>query len=152
MFCKYCGKQLDDDARFCPSCGKAQIEVSEQPTDAAMGQNAGAAQEAVADILDDIPNKLEKLNPLCVAGLVLTILAFFIDYYCVVKLLAFILSFNGLRQIRKNKQKGVALAISCMAVTGILGLINIARIIEYARYESAAYGALDGVLQWIGGF
>jgi hypothetical protein len=23
-FCKHCGKKIDDDARFCPSCGKEQ--------------------------------------------------------------------------------------------------------------------------------
>ena len=22
MFCKYCGKELDDDAKFCKYCGK----------------------------------------------------------------------------------------------------------------------------------
>ena len=25
MYCKYCGKEMEDGARFCPSCGKETV-------------------------------------------------------------------------------------------------------------------------------
>ena len=28
MFCKYCGKAIDEDAKFCSGCGKSTVEVS----------------------------------------------------------------------------------------------------------------------------
>ena len=31
MYCKHCGKQIDDDAKFCPECGGA---VASRSTDA----------------------------------------------------------------------------------------------------------------------
>ena len=34
MYCRFCGKQIGDDARFCPHCGKEQANAS-----AAGGQN-----------------------------------------------------------------------------------------------------------------
>ena len=27
MYCRFCGKELSDDSRFCPYCGKEQLEV-----------------------------------------------------------------------------------------------------------------------------
>ena len=30
MYCKHCGKPIDDDAKFCPECGGIQWEVSQQ--------------------------------------------------------------------------------------------------------------------------
>ena len=30
MYCKHCGKPIDDDAKFCPECGGIQREVSQQ--------------------------------------------------------------------------------------------------------------------------
>lgn len=31
MYCKYCGAQLPDGAKFCPKCGGASTPVSEAP-------------------------------------------------------------------------------------------------------------------------
>ena len=31
MFCKYCGAQVPDGAKFCPKCGGALTSVSEAP-------------------------------------------------------------------------------------------------------------------------
>ena len=33
MFCKYCGKELPDNAKFCSKCGKQLIEVLSQTAD-----------------------------------------------------------------------------------------------------------------------
>ncbi|WP_019680263.1 zinc-ribbon domain-containing protein [Ruminococcus flavefaciens] len=31
MYCKYCGKEIDNDAIFCPSCGKSFIDNNPNP-------------------------------------------------------------------------------------------------------------------------
>lgn len=31
MYCKYCGKQIDDDSRFCNHCGKPLVETTSTP-------------------------------------------------------------------------------------------------------------------------
>lgn len=47
MFCKYCGKQVDDDARFCAACGKALIE--ETPVEPVYYAPAQPVYEAPAE-------------------------------------------------------------------------------------------------------
>lgn len=32
-YCVYCGRQIDDEARFCPSCGKPLNQPSSAPSD-----------------------------------------------------------------------------------------------------------------------
>ena len=93
--------------------------------------------------------KSEDTNPLCIAGLVLTILMFFFNYCGLVGFAAIILSLLGYKAAKKNGQKGTMMAIVCMAVAGIISLIFIIRLIEYNRYESAVYGGINGVLEWL---
>lgn len=31
MYCRFCGKEIEDGARFCPYCGKAQQDVQAPP-------------------------------------------------------------------------------------------------------------------------
>lgn len=40
MFCRYCGKELSEDAKFCPECG-ASVDAQRQPFETGMNNNAG---------------------------------------------------------------------------------------------------------------
>lgn len=53
-FCKQCGNQLDDAARFCNACGTA----CDQPT----GQPASGQPTAGGDFFDNTINKFKNLN------------------------------------------------------------------------------------------
>ena len=48
MNCKYCGAELEADAKFCPECGKAQTEedVPAAETEQAAPETAAQAEEA----------------------------------------------------------------------------------------------------------
>ena len=48
MNCKYCGAELEADAKFCPECGKAQTEedVPSAETDQAAPETAAPTEEA----------------------------------------------------------------------------------------------------------
>ncbi len=49
MFCKNCGTQLPDDARFCPNCGSDFQPVTPNSSANTAPQFAQSAQPAVAD-------------------------------------------------------------------------------------------------------
>jgi hypothetical protein len=47
MFCKYCGNEVKDDAKFCPSCGK---------------QLTGEARDTIGDTIDSVGEDIGKGN------------------------------------------------------------------------------------------
>lgn len=132
MFCKNCGKEIEDGIKFCPECGASQNTIfTNKNLDTEENRN---------------PNSVGKINSLCIAGVVVTVLSFCFDYYGIACYTAFILSILGYFQSKKNNQKGTTIAIICMAISGVCSLINIIQIVNYARYESATYGATYGFL------
>lgn len=42
MFCKYCGKELDEHAAFCPNCGAKNDTVGETAARATVNETAAA--------------------------------------------------------------------------------------------------------------
>lgn len=144
MFCKNCGKEIADGVKFCPECG-----VTQTVNDTTSGQGNISMDDTANKIVNAVSGGIEKINPLCIAGLVLTILMFFFNYCGLVGFAAIILSLLGYKAAKKNGQKGTMIAIVCMAVAGITSLIFIIRLIEYKRYESAVYGGIKGFLEWL---
>lgn len=137
MFCKNCGKEIEDGVNFCPECGTSQsIFMANKPTDTETNK---------------VSNPVGKINSLCIAGLIVTILSFCFDYYGVACYTALVLSILGYFQAKKNNQKGTTIAIVCMAVAGVCSLINIIQIVNYAQYKSATYGFLGGLLDILDG-
>ena len=168
MFCKNCGKEIEDGAKFCPACGTA-VEAGAQATASAEspkptaenaehtntnsdapGKNTANGNDTVKETLESVSTNIERTNPLCIAGLVLTVIMLFSNYYGIVGFAALILSFLGYRAAKMHGQKGTLLAIVCMAVAGITSLIFVIRLIEYQQYESAVYGGINGLLEWLG--
>lgn len=147
MFCKYCGNEIADDSAFCSKCGKnANDFIGED----AANENDSANKTGGASIDEVVSETVENTNPLCIAGLVLTFVMFFFNYYCIVGLAAFFISFFGYRAAKKNGQKGMTLAVVCMLVSGIASIIFVGYFIEYKQYESAVYGGINGILDLLG--
>ena len=42
MFCMKCGKQLADDAVFCPACGSSQTDIEQPPQTSGAVRNSNA--------------------------------------------------------------------------------------------------------------
>lgn len=56
MFCKYCGTQLNDDAKFCTACGKALVEEPAQaPTEPVYKAPAEPVYQAPAEPVYQAP-------------------------------------------------------------------------------------------------
>lgn len=49
MNCKYCGAELEADAKFCPECGKAQTEEDVPSAETAAPETAAPETEAPAE-------------------------------------------------------------------------------------------------------
>lgn len=49
MFCKYCGKELDEHAAFCPNCGAKNDTVGETAARATVNETAAANHSAPSD-------------------------------------------------------------------------------------------------------
>ena len=146
MFCKYCGAELESDAIFCTSCGKrieaSAAEKAESHEQEAAGTTAQQPQQArpedaqrqepqksaSASPEGDVWNKdsLKKLNPFCIAGLIIIVLDVLLIHSEIFALAALIVSIIGFYSAKKKSQTGAALAIICMIVSGALFLIGIA--------------------------
>lgn len=111
MFCRYCGKELNDKAVVCPNCGiltheeevYSKAKASEQPK----AQPQPAAQ----------PAPQAKTNVLAIVGFVL---CFFVS------LAGLICSAIALKQIKTSGEGGKGLALAGVIISSIsLGIVLI---------------------------
>ena len=165
MFCKYCGAQLESDAIFCTSCGK-RIAPADGSANTANGTEAGCEQsakggrqcsqfestrgESASPYSSNAPKEeKEGVNPLCIAGCILTGLAFFIDYFGIVAFAAFFVSLVGYRGAKKKRQEGAILAVISMIISAVIFAVFFIGFIQYSRYEHAVYGMLYRFFRWL---
>ena len=99
MFCKICGKEINDQAVICPYCG-CQVNGS------------------VAVAKDD--NR--KVNVLCIVGFVLSLASLLIGLFGLVAIAGLVLSIVGVNQASKNNQKlkGLGIAGICVSAGSLL--------------------------------
>lgn len=167
MFCKNCGKEIEEDVKFCPECGTNQSKSgslniqedkefdtnwSEKPLNDA--NSAQTNKENIEDKQDDSiklsSDKRKKTNPLCITSLLLVILSEFfnINDFGVVSYMAFIFAILGYRSVRKNGGRGLILSVVCMAVAGISSFMRIAYLIAYyTEYNRFFEATMDLLMQ-----
>ena len=132
MFCKNCGKEINDNANFCPSCGE-KVDMS-----------------IYKNIIEDVDES--KMNPFCMAGIILAILMFFFNYQGLVGYAAIIVSIIGFWQAKEKKQKGLILAIVAMVISGVFSLIYIKAMTDYQNYINEQNATAIWLLDWLGSF
>lgn len=63
MFCKFCGKQLKDNARFCSGCGKPCNPEEKQSAPAEPIAAPAIAQQAVSEEPEQQPEPCRRSPP-----------------------------------------------------------------------------------------
>ncbi len=86
MFCKNCGREIDNRAVVCPYCGVMQTELAQA-------------------------EKKKPVNGLGIAGFVVSILSlYFSVFFCIASVIGIILSAIGVAQKEKHSVNGLAIA------------------------------------------
>ena len=103
MFCKYCGKELNDNALICPNCGVATDKYM------AVAKTADAQQ---------------KTNGLAIAGMICAIVGLIGgDYFfCIPSIIGLILSIVGMVKV-KQYNSGYGFALTGIIIGAISLLI-----------------------------
>ena len=102
MFCKNCGKEIDDNAVVCPSCGVQQKTMTE---------------------------KKKPVNGLGIAGFVISLLSLWLGmYFCVASIVGLVLSSVGVAVRNKHSVNGLAIAglvlsLISLVIWGLVWLI-----------------------------
>ena len=100
MFCKICGKEINDQAIICPHCG-CQV---------------GSTTE-----IEKTSSK-KKANLFCILGFVLSLVSLLIALYGIVAIAGLVLSIIGVVQTNKNGErlKGLGIAGICVAAGSLI--------------------------------
>ena len=122
MYCRYCGKQIEEDARFCPYCGSAQQEERQAP-----------------------PPQQRYVDPNDAPSGGFAVLGFF---FPVVGLILFLVWQDTMPQRAKSCGKGVLTAVIVSASLVLLTFIAIAVIAAIGIGMHGAYAAL-ACLSWV---
>lgn len=122
MYCRYCGKQIEEDARFCPYCGSAQQEERQAP-----------------------PPQQRYVDPNDAPSGGFAVLCFF---FPVVGLILFLVWQDTMPQRAKSCGKGALTAVIVSASLVLLTFIAIAVIAAIGIGMHGAYVAL-ACLSWV---
>lgn len=108
-YCSNCGKEIQQETKFCPHCGAnqeiRQVTLQSQPT-----QSVSTPKE-------------KKLNVFSLIGFIVSIISIFLDFYSIpVGLTALIFSIIGFVQVNEKNEKGRGFAITGM-ILGSLAIL-----------------------------
>ena len=103
MYCRHCGKQIDDDAVICVGCG---VPTSKY---ALLGQQNN-------NVVDE-----KKVNGFGIAGFVVGLLSLILGlYFCIAPIVGLALSIVGLAKSKRCKANGFAAAGLTLSIIALL--------------------------------
>lgn len=98
MYCKNCGKMIDEKTDYCPHCGVAQKDESSQ----------SIPPRAIGEKSSD--------NTLAVLGFVISLISLILNFFGLVGIAAVIISVLGLIKVETYNGKGKSMAIIGIAI------------------------------------
>lgn len=123
-FCQNCGKEIGDGFGFCPNCG-TKIEASEKSKNEEC-ENASNSEQKSQNQSNNQEKDIEnigKINPFCIAGLVVSGLSVFLRFYGIIGVVGFIISLIGYKQVKHSKENGKILSIIGIAVGAVTSVV-----------------------------
>ncbi|MBO5328061.1 MAG: hypothetical protein J6B04_02675 [Clostridia bacterium] len=95
MFCKVCGKEINENAVVCPHCG------------------CGVAQAQ------------KSTSVAAVVGFIMSLVSLFISFYCIIPVLGVVFSGIGMSATSYGKKKGRGIAVAGLVISIISLVLNI---------------------------
>lgn len=122
MFCHYCGAQVAENSKFCPSCGASLEEKAEANNDTIVENNV-VENDSHTQPATDAPVKPKK-SGFAIAGFVLGLISLFINLYVgiVCAVLGLIFSCLGKKAVKTKGLGGKGLATAGL----VLSIITLA--------------------------
>lgn len=141
MYCKNCGSELSEGAKFCMSCG-APIEGTQQENNAAA--EVSVSTPTVAD------EAKKKYNGLSIAGFIVSLVSFLGGPFTILfgPIVGIVLSALGLWQIKKSEQQGKGLAITGIILGALAILATIVLVVIGIFVLLAAPELLEEVVEF----
>ena len=144
MYCRNCGKQIDDSSNFCPHCGFATNEATpntasqnatnnEQRRQMMYCKNCGKEINDNADMCihcgvavnrSQSTSKDVPYSGYSIAGMVVSIVGLFLGLFGLVPAFGIIFSCLAMKQTANKQMKGRGMAITGL-VLGIIGAVYI---------------------------
>ena len=142
MYCAKCGKEMDDNAKFCPSCGAGTSgeTMSEQP----------AQQQPYSEPASSAPVQTGESSGVGIGALICGIIGLVLCWVpivgLIVSIVAVVLGGKGRRTLPEGK-KGMALAGFILGIIGLVIsiIVLIAWIVTIAILGSVASWALGAM-------
>ena len=95
MYCRNCGKEIKNEASFCPYCG---------------------AKQAVRTSFETEP---KEYNIWCIIGFALSCVSVLIDFRGLCSITGIVLSVIGLQKLKHSNEKGKALAVAGIVIGAV---------------------------------
>ena len=135
MFCRNCGKQIDDNAVFCPHCGCQTMSAGQQqpPQVQPAWQQPQATPMGQPYVQPFNPNPqtaAKGTNGLGIAGFVVGLLSLWLGvYFCITAIVGLVLSIISVVKMKNYKScnglaiAGLVLSIIATVIWGLVWLI-----------------------------
>lgn len=136
MYCKNCGKEIDDGVKFCPECGTKLF-----------------SDDSIENKIDKLESKgpEKQLNTMCLAGVIVSGVSLFLNFYGTVGLAGLIISYMGYKAVKTSGEKGRELSIIGMVIGGITVVLGIISLIYLFYLYSLGISVLSGFGAFING-
>lgn len=129
--CSECGKEISDKAKTCPNCGNAVTtyvkcsDCGERFVSSDLScSNCGCPNYSIRNYTNE-----DKCDLLCLSGMIVGIVSFFIDFFGLVSATGLTLSIIGYSNAKNKKSKNFAIiGIVCSGLELILKFIQLVNI------------------------
>lgn len=130
--CSECGKEISDKAKTCPNCGNAVTtyvkcsDCGEKFVSSDLScSNCGCPNYSIRNYTNE-----DKCDSLCLSGMIVGIVSFFIDFFGLVSATGLTLSIIGYANAKNKKSKNIAIAgLACSGLELVLKFIQLMKMI-----------------------
>ncbi len=116
MLCKFCGKEIPADARFCANCG-ASVNAQKETAEEQPPKESFCRHDFAPPPCPPYMPAKKKSNAFCITGFVLSLGSLFLSFFGLVAIAGLTLSIIGVIQASRRGEGLKGLGIAGIAVS-----------------------------------